>query len=274
MLIIVYRLLLTTYTHFLILSFLCYNIKMQALWNTVFYQPIYNSLIYIIDNITFGDVGFAIILVTIIVKLILSPLTRKSIKSQILMKQMEPEIKKIKKDFPNKEEQAKKTFELYKKYGTNPFSGCLVVILQLPVIFALYWVFFKGLSIDPDIIYSFVKVPASLNTNFLGLIEMADKSIVLGLLAGITQFIQGYLSKPVKPKVEVLKSIEEAGQKSFQEQLSDSMQMNIRYVLPVFIGFIAWKISAAVALYWVVSNIFTIAQEWYIRRTVSNKIIQ
>jgi len=241
---------------------------MSELWNSVFYQPIYNILIFIIDHITFGDVGFAIILVTIIVKAVLSPLTRKSIKSQILMKKMEPEIKQIKKDFPNKEEQAKKTFELYKKYGTNPFSGCLVVLLQLPVIFALYYVFLKGISINPDIIYSFVQVPASIQTNFLGLIEMADKSIFLGLLAGITQFIQGYLSVPLKPKVEIVKEIEPAT-KTFQEQLADSMQMNVRYVLPVFIAFVAWQISAAVALYWVVSNIFTIAQEWYIRRSLA-----
>lgn len=246
---------------------------MSALWNSIFYQPIYNILIFIIDHITFGDVGFAIILVTIIVKLALSPLTRKSIKSQILMKKMEPELKQIKKDFPNKEEQAKKTFELYKKYGTNPFSGCLVVLLQLPVIFALYYVFFKGLTIDPSLIYSFIQVPISIQTNFLGLIEMADKSIVLGLLAGITQFFQGYLSAPIKNKLEVVKSAEVNESKTFQEQLSDSMQMNIRYVLPVFIAFIAWKISAAVALYWVVSNIFTIAQEWHIRRKLSKKSI-
>lgn len=246
---------------------------MSALWNSIFYQPIYNTLIFIIDHITFGDVGFAIILVTIIVKLILSPLTRKSIKSQILMKKMEPELKQIKKDFPNKEEQAKKTFELYKKYGTNPFSGCLVVLLQLPVIFALYYVFFKGLSIDPSLIYSFIQVPVNIHTNFLGLIEMADKSIVLGLLAGATQFIQGYLSMPIKPKVEIVTSIGPSEPKTFQEQLSDSMQMNVRYVLPVFIAFIAWKISAAVALYWIVSNIFTILQEWYIRRKLANTII-
>lgn len=245
---------------------------MSALWNSVFYQPIYNILIFIIDNITFGDVGFAIILVTIIVKLILSPLTRKSIKSQILMKKMEPELKQIKKDFPNKEEQAKKTFELYKKYGTNPFSGCLVVLLQLPVIFALYYVFFNELKIDASLIYSFIKVPTIIHTNFLGLIEMADKSIVLGLLAGATQFIQGYLSMPIKSKVEIVTSVG-TEPKTFQEQLSDSMQMNVRYVLPVFIAFIAWKISAAVALYWVVSNIFTIVQEWYIRRKLAKNSI-
>lgn len=243
---------------------------MQSLWNTIFYEPIYNILIFIIDNITFGDVGFAIILVTIIIKLALAPLTKKSIKSQILMKRMEPELKQIKKDFPNKEEQAKKTFELYKKYGTNPFSGCLVIILQLPVIFALYYVFYRGIAIDPNLIYPFIKVPEILHTNFLGLIEMGSKSIVLGVLAGITQFIQGYLSSPVKPKnVEIVVQTE----KTFQDQLSDSMQMNVKYILPVFIAFIAWKISAAVALYWIISNIFTIVQEWYIRRKLTHNAI-
>ncbi len=247
---------------------------MSALWNTVFYQPIYNVLIFIINNITFHDVGFAIILVTIIVKLILSPLTKKSIKSQILMKRMEPELKQIKKDFPNKEEQAKKTFELYKKYGTNPFSGCLVVILQLPVIFALYYVFYKGLAIDTSIIYSFIQIPTALHTNFLGLIEMSSHSIFLGIFAGVTQFVQGYLSAPVKPgKVEIVRGDGADIPKPFQEQLSDSMQMNVRYVLPVFIAFIAWKISAAVALYWIVSNMFTIVQEWYIRRQLARNSI-
>jgi YidC/Oxa1 family membrane protein insertase len=246
---------------------------MNALWNSLFYQPIYNILIFIINNITFGDVGFAIIIVTIIVKLALSPLTKKSIKSQILMKRMEPELKQIKKDFPNKEEQAKKTFELYKKYDTNPFSGCLVIIIQLPVIFALYYVFYKPFAINPSLIYSYIQIPASIHTNFLGLVEMASKSVFLGIFAGITQFIQGYLSTPVKAKVEIVNGVEDSTPKTFQEQLSDSMQLNVRYILPVFIAFIAWKISAAVALYWIVSNIFTIVQEWYIRRQLSKNSI-
>lgn len=251
---------------------------MSSLWNSIFYQPIYNALIFIINNVTFGDVGFAIILVTIIVKLILAPLTRKSIRSQVLMKKMEPEIKQIKKDYPNKEEQAKKTFELYKKYGTNPFSGCLVVLIQLPVIFALYFVFLKGLSLDAGPVYSFIDKPTEMHTNFLGLIELGNngKSIVLALLAGITQFLQGYLASPIKSKpktgsVEVIPSGEE--KTSFQEELSNSMQMNVKYILPIFIAFISWKISAAVALYFVISNIFTIIQEWYIRRTLENKTI-
>lgn len=251
-----------------------YNRKMSSLWNAVFFKPIYNILIFIISNVTFGDVGFAIILVTIIVKFALSPLTKKSIRSQILMKKMEPEIKQLKKDYPNKEEQAKRTFDLYKKYGTNPFSGCLVVIIQLPVIFALYYVFLKGISLDAGLIYPFLTKPESINTVFLGLIDMGGKSIVLAVLAGITQFLQAHLASPIKAKkgdIEIIKEGEE--KKSFQDELSNSMQTNVKYILPVFIAFISWKISAAIALYFVISNIFSIVQEWYIRKTIENKAI-
>ena len=249
---------------------------MINLWNTFLYEPIYNALIFIINNVTFGDVGFAIVIVTILVKVILFPLTKKSARSQILMKKMEPEIKKIKQDYPNKEEQAKKTLELYKKYGTNPFSGCLVVLLQMPVIFALYYVFYKGLKIDESLIYSFIQIPTTLSTNFLGIFELGEKSLFLGVLTGLSQFIQGYLASSVKNKqIEIIKDNDSVKDKKadFQEQLSDSMQMNVKYILPVFIGFIAWKISAAVALYWTVSNIFTILQEWYIRRKLSKNVI-
>jgi len=239
---------------------------MKLLWDTIFYQPVYNILIFIVNNITFGDVGLAIILITIIIKLALYPLTKKSIRSQILMKKMEPEIKQIKKDYPNKEEQAKKTFELYKKYGTNPFSGCLVILLQLPVVFALYYVIYKGLSLDSGQIYSFLSKPISMN--FLGLIQMGGKSIVLAVLAGVTQFIQGYLSSPITPKVEVLKTGEKTEHTG--EDFATSMQTSMKYFLPFIITLAAWSISAAVALYFVTSNIFTIVQEWYIRRTINN----
>ncbi len=242
---------------------------MSTLWNTIFYEPIYNALIFIINTVTFGDVGFAIIVLTILIKVFLAPLTRKSIRSQVLMKRLEGELKQIKKDYPSKEQQAQKTLELYKKNNVNPFSGCLIVLLQLPVIFALYYVFYRGLSFDTTPLYSFIHTPEVLNAQFLGLVDLHGKSIVLALLAGISQFIQGYLSHPAKKKVEVVTAIDEP--KTFQEQLADSMQLNIRYVLPVFVAFIAYQISAAVALYWVVSNVFTIVQEWYVRKSlVSN----
>jgi YidC/Oxa1 family membrane protein insertase len=243
---------------------------MQALWNTAFYQPIYNMLVFLIDKVTFGDIGFAIIILTIIIKLILFPLAKKSIESQIYMKKLEPELKKLKVDFPNKEEQAKKQFELYKKYGVNPFSGCLVVILQLPVIFALYYVFIN-FKIDSSIVYSFVNVPVVVNANFLGLFDLSlNHSIFLALVAGVSQFFQAYLATP-KKTIKDAEIVSDNTKKTFQEELANSMQLNIRYVLPVFVAFIAYTFSAGVALYWIVSNIFTIGQEWYVRDQIAKK---
>jgi YidC/Oxa1 family membrane protein insertase len=183
---------------------------------------------------------------------------------------MEPEMKEIKKNFPNREEQAKKTFELYKKYDTNPFSGFFVILIQLPVIFALYYVFYKGLSLGSGPLYSFVHAPTVLDNNFLGLVNLQTKSLVLALLTGVSQFVQGYLATPVtaKPKVEVVTSKDTNTAPTFQDQLSESMQTNVLYILPIFIAFFSYQISAAIALYWMTSNIFTIIQEWYIRRTV------
>jgi len=245
---------------------------MHTLWNSIFYQPIYNALIFIINTITLGDVGFAIIILTIVVKLILLPLTKKSIKSQILMKKMEPEIKQIKKDFPNKEEQAKKTFELYKKYGTNPFSGCLVALLQLPIVLTVYYIF-RNLSVVNAPLYHFIHAPTIFNINFLGVFELHSKSIILAVLAGISQFILGYLASPMKPKVEIVKEMPASDTpKNFQEQMSEGMQTNMKYFLPFLIVYIAYQYSVVVALYLITTNIFSIIQEWYIRRKLENSL--
>lgn len=214
------------------------------------------------SHVTFGDIGFAVIILTILVKFILFPLSRKSIRSQLAMKKLEPLLKQIKKDYPNKEEQAKKTFELYKEHKVNPFSGLVVVLIQIPVIFALYYTFYKGLYFTTDNLYTFVSLPLNIHTMFLGLIDVHGKSIVLALLAGLTQFLQARLMMPKKEVVpgEV---------PTFAEQMQASMATNMKYVLPVIITLIAYKISAAVALYWVTSNIFTILQELYVRKNIN-----
>lgn len=218
-------------------------------------------------NITMGDIGFAVIVLTIFIRLILFPLSKKSVRSQIMMKHIAPLLAQVKKDYPNKEEQAKQTFALYKQYKVNPFSGCLFVLVQLPIIFALYYVFYKGLSFaDTSLLYSFVQMPSTINSMFLGFVNVnINHNIVLALLAGITQFIQGYLATPIVKDGEK----KDKKDKTFQEQMADSMAINIKYILPIFITFIAYKLSAAIAIYWVTSNLCTIAQEWYVRKTVS-----
>lgn len=237
----------------------------KTLWNAVLYKPLYNALIFLVAIIPGGDIGIALIILTIVVKLILFPLTQKSIKSQVAMKQIEPELAKIKAENLSREEQARRTMELYKTRKVNPFSGCLVLLIQFPIIIALYQVFFKGLAvIAPENLYSFVHLPTTLNTMFLGLIDMHAKSVVLAVLAGITQFIQMKIVMPQKPTLP-----KPTENKTFSEQMSQSMQFQMRYILPVFITFVAYSISSAVALYWVTSNIVTIIQEIFVRRKIA-----
>jgi len=244
---------------------------MTNIWNKIFYNPIYNALILIVGTIAFGNIGLAVIFLTIIIKLILFPVSKKSIKSQVMLKKLEPLLKKIKEDTKDKQEQARKTMELYKKHGVSPFSGCLTAIIQIPIILALYYVFFKGISpIDPTRLYSFIPEPTVLKEVFLG-INMHSKSIILALLAGVSQFLQFHFMN-VNNVNKGIKEVSTDTKRSFQEEMTRSMNLNMKYFMPVIITIFAYQISAAVALYWVVSNVFTIFQEIYVKRTVLNKL--
>lgn len=235
----------------------------STLWHTIVYKPLYNTLILFIGFLPGQSVGGAIILLTIIVKLALYPLTGKSIKAQRAMKELEPELKQIReKHKDDKQLQAKKTMELYQERGVTPFSGCLPLFIQIPIIIGLYWVF-KDLKIDNAMFYGFVTRPISLDMHFL-FFDLAQKSIILAGLSGITQFIQTHLSLGRQPVTTPTPAVD--GKPTFQEDFAKSMQVQMRYVLPVMISFIAFNTSAAVALYWTTSNILSIIQELLMRR--------
>ncbi len=232
---------------------------MHYLWDTFLYKPLINALAFLVSIIPGGDLGLAVIVLTLLVKLILFPLSQKAIKNQAAMNIMAPELEKIKKSGVSKEEQAKLTFELYKKHKTNPFSGCLLVLVQIPIIFALYFVFYKGIKFDDSLLYSFVHIPTQVNMIFLGIIDLGAKSLPLAILAGVSQYLQAHFMP--KPKT----TTGAAG--SFAESFGKSMQMQMKYVFPFLITWIAYSISGAVALYWITSNIFAVGQQIYVNKT-------
>lgn len=234
---------------------------MENLWNTVFYEPLYNALIFLTGIVP--DIGIAVVVLTVLVKIILYPFQTKSIKSQIELKQIQPEIDKIKEKFPNKEDQARETFALYKERKINPFSGCLLVLVQIPIIIALYQVFIRGLLDHDGVLYSFVSFPESVSTMFLGLVDISQKSIIFAVLAGVTQFFQARMS--------LSRNTVDANDKSFKGEFMRSMNVQVKYILPVFVGVIAYQVSGAVALYWTTSNLFGIFHEWRIRKNSSRK---
>lgn len=229
---------------------------LSNIWDTVLYGPLLNALAFLVSVVPGGDVGIAVILLTLFVKTALFPLSQRSIENQIKMNLIAPELKKIKDSGVSKEEQAKQTFELYKQHKTNPFSGCLLVLIQIPIIFALYYVFLKGINIESGLLYSFIKTPEHINMVFLGILDISQKGLlVLALLAGISQYFQAFLM----PKQVV--SDKHTG--SFQENFTKSMQTQMKYIFPFIVAFIAYSVSGAVALYWITSNIFAIGQQIY-----------
>lgn len=235
------------------------------IWNIVLYHPLINALAFLVSVVPGGDVGLAVVILTILVKIILFPLSQKSIQSQAQMGILAPELNKIKASGVSKEEQARLTFELYKTHKTNPFSGCLLVLIQIPIIFALYYVFFKGIRFESGVLYSFVHVPEHVNMIFLGILDISGKSLFLAILAGASQYLQAHFMPKPSPNTS-------SGPGSFAESFTKSMSVQMKYIFPFVVAFIAYSISGAVALYWITSNLFAVGQQMYVNKKVSTKI--
>lgn len=233
---------------------------MSELFNTFVYVPLYNTLIAILAYVPWVDVGIAVIILTVVVKTLLLPLSLKAARSQHLLKKLEEPMKEIREKYKdNKQEQGQKLLELYKETGTNPFSGFFLILIQLPIIIGLYLVFFKGglPELHTDVLYAWVKIPEDIRMMFLGLVDMAGKSVLLAGLAGATQYYHASLTLPKPgPRKE---------SDGFQEDFARSMQMNVRYAFPLLMTGFAYALNSAVALYWITSNIFAICQEMYIK---------
>jgi YidC/Oxa1 family membrane protein insertase len=157
----------------------------SALFHTVFYNPIYNALVALVALVPGSDVGVAIILLTILIRLILLPFSLSAAKTQRAMKTLEPKIKELKeKHKGDKEKEALETLALYREARVNPFSSILTVFIQIPVLLALYFVFQYEpfTAINAKLIYSFTPLPENISLEFLGLISIMGKSL---LLAGL-----------------------------------------------------------------------------------------
>lgn len=233
---------------------------MLALLKVIFYVPLYNGLIFLVDVLPGASAGAAVIILTCTIKLLLFPLSQKAARFQLEMKAHEAEINRLKERYKNdKQAQGRAILEFYKEKGINPFSGILPVLIQIPVVIALYYVFFKGglPAVDTALLYPFVSAPEVVEMRFLG-IDIGGKSMLLAVLVALTQFLQGRFAMPPAPP--------RSSSPSFQEDLARGMQLQMRYILPVFMGFVSYAVSGAVALYFITSNLFSVCQELYLRR--------
>jgi YidC/Oxa1 family membrane protein insertase len=232
---------------------------MSYLYHTFFFDPLYNVLITLFNVFPWLDAGIVVILLTLAVRLVIYPLSKKAIMTQVKMGQIAPALEEIKSKYKDKpEEQARKTLELYRENKVNPFSGILVILIQIPLIFALYQIFLHFPEVKAELLYSFVSVPGEISTSFLGLLDdLTQKSAVIAFLAALSTYFQFKVSSQFQKAPTG---------NSFGDNLARSMQMQMRYVFPVIVFFISYSISAVIALYWLTTNLFSVAQEVYIRK--------
>ena len=232
---------------------------LSLIYHEVFYRPLLNGLLFLTGILPGNDLGFSVILLTVLLRALMFPLTHKMLHTQNTMKNIEPEIKKIYSETANnKEEQSKRIMALYKKHGINPFSGFLALLIQFPLLFAMYSVFWKGLPFNPGDIYGFLTIPAHVNTYFLGLINLTLPNIGFAGLSAVSQFWQIKLATPPKSG--------NAGKTDAQSM----MQKQMLYVFPVIIFIIGFRLPAAVALYWTTMNLFAIVHEAIARNRFKN----
>lgn len=234
----------------------------SAAFHAVIYQPLYNGLVFLVGVIPTHDMGLAVIALTVIVRVIVYPLSRRAVLSQMAMKKIAPEVEEIKKKYKkNSPEQTQAIFALYKERGIHPFASFGLVLIQFPVLIGLYFVFLRGgfPHIDASLLYSFVQAPASVNMHLFGFVDMAaPHNIPLALLVALTQLIYSRLSMGPREKTPESTPVEA----SLSGDMAKSFDLQMRYLFPLLFGFIAYSVAAAAPLYWVTSNLFMIGQEF------------
>lgn len=230
----------------------------SSLFHAAIYDPLYNGLIFFVGIIPTHDVGLAIIALTIAVRVLLIPLTRRASETQVKMRAIAPQIEELKQKYKDdREAQAKAMFAMYREKDVHPFAGILLLLVQLPILIALFWVFSSGglPGVEPSLLYSFVAVPPTVSMDFLGFLDMSGHSIVLGLLAAATQFVYTRLTMGPRQKQAAKEGA------SFTDELTRGLDLQARYVLPATFLFLSFFVPNAAMLYLVTSNFFMIGQE-------------
>ena len=234
---------------------------MVYLYHLLISQPINNAMIIVYNLLPVKDLGITIILLTVLIRLLLMPLSYKAARAQREIAKIQPKLKEVQKKFKdNREEQARQLMALYKEHQINPLTSIVPLLIQLPVLIALYQAFMiltkNAKSLE---LYSFVTLPAHINIFFLNLVNLAKPSLSLALLAGFLQFV---FSKMMMIKNTKKKD----GQKTKMGGLSGMMSSQMTYFMPFLTIFIALKLPASLPLYWATTTLFSIGEQWLVRR--------
>ncbi len=242
---------------------------LTALWDEVLLRPIYNLLLWLTTWMPGHNLGLAIIVLTLMIRIVLFFPTYSSLKQQKGLQQLQPKINEARTKYAkDQQKQAEEVMKLYKEHGVHPCGGCLPVLIQLPFLYAVFAVLRNGLNPEyTHFLYaSFASFDLnSINIYFLGLNLTQPDLYILPILTGVTQFISMKLAQ-AKQKAKVRditpKDSQEPKQMKELEQATNSML----YVLPLLLAWFARSYPAGLALYWIFSTLFGIGQQMILNR--------
>lgn len=231
----------------------------SIIFNSFLYQPLLNFLLFLYNIL--GDFGLAIIVLTLIIKIITNPLNKKSLESQKKMAEIQPLIKRVQKEYKDREQQGRELLKVYKENNFNPFAGIFVLFLQIPIFFALFKVFQSGIDLAKlePYIYSFISLPETINPVFLT-VDLSQPNMFLALITAILQFIQ------VKTAT-IQQQPSKEGEKDQMEQITEMIQKQTMFFVPAVIFFVLFNLPAALGLYWSITTVLNIIQQ----RKIFNK---
>lgn len=241
---------------------------LKLIYSEIIFRPLLNGLVLIYALLPYRDVGLAIVVLTVIVRIILHPALVQTLRSQQAMALIQPRLRDIQKRLKdNKEEQTKQTLALYREFGVHPLSGCVPLLIQLPVLIGLYQVFLRAVAHqDLSLLYHFtasLQFGGAMSPIAFGVFNLAKGSAVLAITAGISQFLQAKFT----PQPEI------GGQDPTKggSDATRAIKFQTTYVLPVFIAGISWSLPSALAFYWTVLNLLAIVQQRWIQKRMNHE---
>lgn len=222
------------------------------MFTTFIYQPLLNVTLLLYGSVGFGDLGFTIILMTVLVRVAMLPLSLKAARSQRAMAQLAPEMEKIKEQHKgDTSAQSEAIMRLYKERGVSPLSGCLPLLIQFPLLIGLYRVFLGVFKPDAlGLLYAWVPRPETIDTISFGFLNVSEPGRILAVIAGVLQFLQARASLSAQP----------------QTQQSAAIGKQMMYLLPVVVIVIGWSLPAGLTLYWIATTLFSIGEQLYLKR--------
>ncbi|MCX6780025.1 MAG: YidC/Oxa1 family membrane protein insertase [Candidatus Magasanikbacteria bacterium] len=232
----------------------------SSIFHAILYRPLFNLFVELYNILPGHDVGLVILVITVLLRLVVYPLTSSSIKAQRSMQSLQPKLEALKKEYKDDQQKmAQATMELYKNNKINPLSSCLPLLIQLPILLALYWVMRDALTSTNLVaqLYSFISSPGAINPYTFGHFNLLNPNIILAILAGGAQFLQARtMSRQMPPK--------NAGEGSKDEGMAAMMNKQMLYMMPVMTVLIGLRLPSGLTLYWFWSTILMAAQQYYL----------